>query len=219
MARVIIDDRWLRTAEDGTVPSSAAKRSLANTKDLAKARVPEKWRTSIYGTGKRWRVRWYVADSDGKNIQKSRYFEKLSDAESFKAAMEDDIRAGRYRDPNAGHHLFRVVAEEWPQSKVDIKDVTLGRYTYVYPQWGDVLLSGITVKDVQSWVNDLVAGNYKTELPLDKHGVMRKPKPLSPSSIKNIVRVVMCSVLDFVVKHDYLAENVIDKVITPKRVK
>lgn len=129
MARVIIDDRWLRTAEDGAVPSSAAKRSLANTKDLAKARVPEKWRTSIYGTGKRWRVRWYVADSDGKNIQKSRYFEKLSDAESFKAAMEDDIRAGRYRDPNAGHHLFRVVAEEWPQSKVDIKDVTLGRYT------------------------------------------------------------------------------------------
>lgn len=224
MARVIIDDRWLRTAEDGTVPSSAAKRSLANTKDPIKARVPEKWRTSIYGTGKRWRVRWYVTGSDGKNIQKNRHFEKLSDAESFKAAMEDDIRAGRYRDPNAGHRLFRVVAEEWLRSKVDIKDVTLGRYmrdmrVYVYPQWGDVLLSGIAVKDVQSWANDLAAGNYKAELPLDKHGVMRKPKPLSPSSIKNIVRVVMYSVLDYAVKHDYLAENVIDKVITPKRVK
>ena len=221
MARVIIDDRWLRTADDDTAPSSAAKRSLANAKDPFKARVPQKWRTSIYGKGKRWRVRWYVAGDDGKTQQKSRHFDKLSDAESFKAAMEDDIRAGRYRDPNAGHKAFRVVAEEWLKSKLDVKEATLGRYSrdmrvYVYPRWGDVLLSGITAKDVQSWVNDLTTGDYKAELPVDKNGVMRKPKPLSPSIIKNIVRVAMYSVLDYAVKQDYLVENVIDKVTTPK---
>lgn len=61
MARVIIDDLWLKN--DGEVsPSAAAKRSLANTKDPMKASVPERWRSTRYGQGRRRRCRWYATE-------------------------------------------------------------------------------------------------------------------------------------------------------------
>nr|DAZ34126.1 MAG TPA: hypothetical protein [Caudoviricetes sp.] len=61
----MIDDRWLRNAEDGTPPSSAAKRALANARDPMRANVPVRWRTTQYGRGQRWRCRWYMPE-DGR---------------------------------------------------------------------------------------------------------------------------------------------------------
>lgn len=90
MARVMIDDRWLRNAEDGTPPSSAAKRALANVRDPMRANVPVRWRTTQYGRGQRWRCRWYMPE-DGRRVQKSKSFAKYADAEAFRAAMEDDV--------------------------------------------------------------------------------------------------------------------------------
>ena len=79
MSRIIIDDLWLKN--DGEVPPSAsAKRSLASAKDPFKANVPERWRATRYGQGKRWRCRWYMAGSDGRKRQKSKAFGKYSDA-------------------------------------------------------------------------------------------------------------------------------------------
>ncbi|WP_430392571.1 Arm DNA-binding domain-containing protein [Bifidobacterium pseudocatenulatum] len=63
-----------------------------------KANVPDKWRSALYGQGSRWRCRWYTL-RDGKRVQKSRNFAKLRDAEEYAAAIEDDIRRGKYRDP------------------------------------------------------------------------------------------------------------------------
>lgn len=104
---------WLRTAEDGAVPSSAAKRSLANQGSGKGSRTGEMAHQHIRTAAlARLLVRRRQRRQEHPEKQAS---EKPSDAESFKAAMEDDIRAGRYRcDPNAGHHLFRVVVIEWP---------------------------------------------------------------------------------------------------------
>lgn len=57
MARVSIDDLWLKDDADGNPPTATVKRSLANARDPMKAKVPEKWRTPRYGIGKRWRCR------------------------------------------------------------------------------------------------------------------------------------------------------------------
>lgn len=111
MARAFVDDRWLKNDEDGNPPSRAAKQSLANAKDPMKANVPGKWRSALYGQGSRWRCRWYTL-RDGKRVQKSRNFAKLRDAEEYAAAIEDDIRRGKYRDPQQELRIFRDVASE-----------------------------------------------------------------------------------------------------------
>ena len=170
MARVFIDDRWLKADADGTPPSASATKALANAKDPMKAKVPQKWRTSLYGTGKRWRCRWYVIDDDGVKQQKSKSFDLLGDAEEFSAALEDDVRRGRYIDPDGGDKLFSKVADSWLETKIDVKDSTLLRYKrelrcYILPKWGRKMLREITRGDLQRWVNSLTVGNYPAQLP------------------------------------------------------
>lgn len=216
MARVFIDDRWLKAAADGTPPSASATKALANAKDPMRARVPHKWRTSLYGTGRRWRCRWYVIDDDGAKQQKSKSFELLGDAEEFAAALEDDVRRGRYIDPDGGDVLFSKVAAAWEETKIDVKDSTLLRYkrelrVYILPMWGKKMLREITRGDLQRWVKALTVGNYPAELPNE-----RKPKPLAARSIRNIVKVVMAGVLDHAVENKLILDNPARSVKLPK---
>lgn len=215
MARVIIDDLWLRN--DGEVPPSAtAKRSLASARDPMKANVPERWRTTRYGQGRRWRCRWYAAGADGVKHQKSKAFLKYGEAESFAAAMEDDVRRGRYADPSDSERLFNSVGELWIKTKVDAKASTVNRYKdelrcYVYPKWGGCSLREITSQNMADWVVQLIEGTYPAELPNN-----RKPIPLSARSIRNIVKVVTAGALGYAVEQHWIAENVARHVKTPK---
>lgn len=215
MARVMIDDRWLRNAEDGTPPSSVAKRALANAKDPMRAKVPVKWRATQYGKGNRWRCRWYVAE-DGRRVQKSKSFAKYADAEAFRAAMEDDVRRGRYHDPHQENRLFADVAGEWLHGKLDLKASTRIRYerelrVYVNPRWGSSPLRAITRNGIQQWVEGLTTGDYPAEL---SDG--RSPRPLRPRSIRNIVKVVMAGVLEYARDQRWIVENPMDKVTIPR---
>lgn len=217
MARAFIDDLWLKNDSDGTPPSSAARKSLANAKDPFKAKVPEKWRTTRYGKYSRWRVRWYIIATDGVKKQKVKTFALLGDAEEFKAAIEDDVRRGRYHDPSQENRLFRDVAEEWAETKLDIKPGTLGRYkrelrVYVNPRWGDLSLREIQRSDLQEWVKSLTEGDYPAELPKNR----KHTRPLKPRSIRNIVKIVTGGVLGYAVENDWLTQNPLDKVVTPK---
>lgn len=139
MARVFITDRWLKKDSDGNPPTAAMKRSLANARDPMKANVPKAHRTTVYGRYDRWRCRWYAMDAPGRCVERTRTFAKLSEAESFQAAMEDDIRRGRYHDPRLGRRMFMELADEWIVSKADVKAGTLKRYrrelrVYVLPR-------------------------------------------------------------------------------------
>lgn len=149
-----------------------------------------------YGQGSRWRCRWYTL-RNSRRVQKSRNFAKLRDAEEYAAAIEDDIRRDRYRDPWQELRLFRDVACEWADGKMDIKPGTLGRYrwelrVYVNPKWGDRTLREIRRDELQQWVQQLTEGGYPAELPND-----HESKPLSARSIRNIVEVVMGCVMEF----------------------
>ena len=216
MARVSIDDLWLKDDADGNPPTATVKRSLANARDPMKAKVPEKWRTPRYGIGKRWRCRWFVIKPDGSKQAKTKVFDKLYDAEEFQAALEDDIRRGRYVDPNADQRLFQDVADQWIETKLDVKPATLGRYqrelrVYINPTWGGKTLREITPNELQSWVNKLSKGGYKAELP-----GKRKPRPLSPRSIRNIVKVVMAAVFEYAITNKWIRENPAKLVTTPR---
>ena len=218
MARVFIDDRWLKRSPDGMPPSLAATRALSAAKDPLKARVPEKWRTTVYGIGRRWRCRWLVTGNDGIRRQRSRSFERKCDAEEFKAALEDDIRRGRYMDPSGGDALFAKIAQSWLETKIDVKGSTLLRYKrelrcYVLPMWGGKMLREITRGDLQRWVNSLTVGNYPAQLP-----GKRQPRPLAPRSIRNIVKVVTAGILDHAVENKWILDNPARTVKLPKTV-
>lgn len=196
MARVWIEDLWLKDSEtilpNGMtarvpVPASARKSLAAYMKLPEKARVPEEFRTERYGTGKRWRVYWWGVEPDGKRKRKSKAFAERADAESYAAAMEDDIRSGRYVNPDDGNRSFNEVAQAWLASKNNLRGSSYFRYEkemrcYVLPKWGNRAISSIGEMDINEWVKELAEGRAPHEFVRKK--VM---KPLKAKSIKSIV--------------------------------
>lgn len=213
--KVTIDDLWLKNDDDGNPPSRAAKRSLANSRDPMKANVPEKWRKSRYGVGMRWRCHWTIV-KDGRRMQRVKQFARLAEAQEYAAAMEDDIRRGRYRDPRQELRVLDDVAGEWLASKVDLKPGTAGRYArelrlYILPKWGGMTLRELRPDILQEWVGQLMDGGYPAALPDG-----RDSKPLSARSIRNIMKVVLKGVFDYAVSNGWIGENPVDRVTVPK---
>ena len=213
--KVTIDDLWLKNDDDGNPPSRAAKRSLANSRDPMKANVPEKWRKSRYGVGMRWRCHWTIV-KDGRRVQRVKQFARLAEAQEYAAAMEDDIRRGRYRDPRQELRVLDDVAGEWLASKVDLKPGTAGRYArelrlYILPKWGGVTLRELRPDMLQEWVGQLMDGGYPAALPDG-----RDSKPLSARSIRNIMKVVLKGIFDYAVSNGWIGENPVDRVTVPK---
>ena len=77
MARAWVVDRWLKDAtaqngDGGTMkvpPPSSTTRALSNAdpfKPETLRKVPEQYRTKMYGQGRRWRVNWYETSGDGR---------------------------------------------------------------------------------------------------------------------------------------------------------
>lgn len=213
--KVTIDDLWLKNDDDGNPPSRAAKRSLANSRDPMKANVPEKWRKSRYGVGMRWRCHWTIV-KDGRRVQRVKQLARLAEAQEYAAAMEDDIRRGRYRDPRQELRVLDDVAGEWLASKVDLKPGTAGRYArelrlYILPKWGGMTLRELRPDMLQEWVGQLMDGGYPAALPDG-----RDSKPLSARSIRNIMKVVLKGIFDYAVSNGWIGENPVDRVTVPK---
>ena len=213
--KVTIDDLLLKNDDDGNPPSRAAKRSLANSRDPMKANVPEKWRKSRYGVGMRWRCHWTIV-KDGRRVQRVKQFARLAEAQEYAAAMEDDIRRGRYRDPRQELRVLDDVAGEWLASKVDLKPGTAGRYArelrlYILPKWGGMTLRELRPDMLQEWVGQLMDSGYPAALPDG-----RDSKPLSARSIRNIMKVVLKGIFDYAVSNGWIGENPVDRVTVPK---
>lgn len=110
--------------------------------------LPLTWKTSTRSHGplsieqtQRWRVSWWATLPDGSKKRSSKAFSPGADAESFAAAMEDDIRSGRYVDPADADRPFQSVALEWLASKNNLRGRSYLRYEndmtrYVLPKWG-----------------------------------------------------------------------------------
>lgn len=217
MANAWVFDRWIKTADDGTELGRTLRRKLISAADPSTVGVPMKFRTDRFGVGARWQVMWYTTDADGRRRLRKKSFEKFSDADSWRAAMDDDLRRGRYRDPNAGRKLFGEVAAGWIRSKVNLRASTAHRYErelrcYVLPKWGDMPVSAVTADALQTWVSELKGGTAPAVLPSDRMRVQ-----LAPSSIRSIVKVVCGGVLGYAVEQGWLERNPVERIALPKR--
>ena len=206
MSRVIIDDRWIKKDTP-----SRAKHMLNQAKNPLKARIPEQYKTSTFGQGARWRARWY---QQGKQHSKS--FNKREEAEAFKAAMEDDIRRGRYHDPRQESKPLQDIASEWIKSKVDLRQSTRDRYTlelsqYILPTFGQKSIGSITTRQIQDFVTQLQEGTY-TKAETRTH----ETRPLSARSIRSIIKIVFADVMQYAVENKWITSNPATGVNIPK---
>jgi len=222
MSRAWITDLWVKDARiampDGTVqktvPTAAQLKAITT--------LPEQFRTSKYGRGKRWRLAWYE-DQDGVQVQRARLFATKKDAELLQAELEDDIRSGRYIDPAMANRTFRDAAETWLSSKNRIKQSTWRRYrrelnNYVLPRWGSIQVGAITREAIDEWVQQLMVGDavYKFAVTNADSTRSRKPGRKAARYIQHIVGRTFGGVMRYTVTQGWIGRNPAQGVELPR---
>jgi integrase len=139
--------------------------------------------------GGSWRARY--RGPDGRERSKS--FQRKSDAERWLVHQRSLMARGDWTDPALGRITFGEYAEAWLESRADLKPKTRHQYQslmrlHIMPTWGTVPLAKITFEDLTQWVARLsLAG-------------------LGPSGIRQSV-FVMSAVLDHAVRSARIRSN------------
>ena len=108
------------------------------------------------GRGLRYRARW--RDPDGS--EKSKTFDRKSDADRFASKVEHDVNVGGYIDPHAGRVTVREYGQQWRVSQLQhaastARDVEGALRVHLYPALGDRPIGSVRPSDVQGWVAGL----------------------------------------------------------------
>jgi integrase len=135
---------------------------MAFVKDLwfTTTKNPETGETSRekskrHGKGKRWLAVW--VDPNGR--ERSRAFQKKTDADNHADSMSVDALRGDYIDPKAGEVLFGTVAERWFSSRV-VDPSSKIRYEQVYrlhvePHFARRQVKGLAPSQIQARIGEL----------------------------------------------------------------
>jgi integrase len=113
----------------------------------------KKVRTSRYGNGKRWCVRY--RKPAGGEARKA--FHRQVDAERFKASLEADALRGIWIDQQIARSLCKDMAERWFETTAPLKATTRKDYrslldTHVLPAFGSQRLADIDTLSIRGWV-------------------------------------------------------------------
>ncbi len=149
-------------------------------------------------TGKR-QVRWRDP-STGR--ERTKTFTRATDARAFKSQVENEINRGTYIDRTRGKTPFEEIADNWIESKVNLRLSTWTRdesylRNHVVSAFGEMAIATVTKTDVQSWVRDLQA------------------KGLAPATIRQCYRILN-SVMEDAVDHKYIVESPCRKISLPR---
>ncbi|RDI16382.1 tyrosine-type recombinase/integrase [Lentzea flaviverrucosa] len=158
-----IDDRWWQEKKDPV------------TKEVvrdAKGR-PVMEKSSRYGKGDRYRVRWKLPG--GKEDNKSFPDKQHKEAKAFKTQIENSLRTRTYVSPKAGDMKVREYAESYKngrspdeRSRASLDSLFACQ---VYPFMGDmslneVALDGTVIRNWLAWMNNIsgIAVNYQYQV-------------------------------------------------------
>ena len=119
----------------------------------------------------RWRARY--RGPDGR--ERSKTFDRRSDADRWLASIEVSKARGEWVDPALGRQTFASWAEEWSASIVDLRPSTLNRdlgivRVHLLPRFGSVPLARITNSMVRSFVSDTLATGEHSPATVRKMG-------------------------------------------------
>lgn len=112
-------------------------------------------RSTRYGIGKRWQVRYRDPAGESRN----RSFDRKVDAERFLIELSSQLLRGRYFDPRAGQILLTEYARSWLERQVlaptSRAAMDLRFRVHIHPAFGSTPLAQIQSVPVQRWVRDL----------------------------------------------------------------
>lgn len=105
----------------------------------------------------RWRARY--RDPSGK--QRSRTFDKKSDAQRFLAQTESEVIVGTWRDPELERIKYEDWVAEWWTTTVNLRPSTRKRdetylRNHVLPHFGNFELGELDPREIRRWVANLV---------------------------------------------------------------
>lgn len=111
-------------------------------------------RTSLYGKGNRYKVRYL--DPDGNERSESFPDKCRGQAEDFLHRVENELRRGSYVDPDAGRILLADYAERWVQAQTFdelTRETTESRLrSKIVPFFRGKELSAIRPTDIRGWL-------------------------------------------------------------------
>lgn len=206
MAKAWITDLWVKDAH-AQMPDGTKVRIQPTATDLKNIRtIPEHFRTTKYGKGRRWKVTWRETD----NTQRSLAFTTRTDAEHYLAELEDQIRTGKYIPPEYASQPFHTLATTWLTSKRHAQERTLGRYQrdlthHILPIWANTPINHITRQHIDTWVTSLTNGTAPTTT-----------RPLAPRTIRHIVAITFGGALRYAIDEGWLHKNPLARVELPK---
>jgi integrase len=149
-----------------------------------------KQRTARYGIGRRYQAVWY--DLDGR--ERTRSFERKTDADRHLAVTVTRQLSGDYVDPGAGRMTVRRFAEQWQAERLHVRPQTARRHAstlaqHVYPAIGEVPLGQVRRSTIQGFVAGLSA------------------KGLAPSTVRMVYKTVVVALFNAAVRDQLLATS------------
>ena len=111
-------------------------------------------------TVRQWRSGWQVRWRDPNGKQRTKMFTRKAEAKQFSNRIEVEKQRGTYVDPHRGKTVFGPWAEEWLQSKMNLRASSWARdesylRNHVQPEFGNVALARIDRLQIQAWVRSL----------------------------------------------------------------
>lgn len=161
------------------------------------AHIEDRARRQGRSGGKRWRVRYL--DVSGRERSKS--FDRKSDAQQFLTSVTADVLRGTYIDPSAGRMTLSVYADQWFTHQLHLKPNSRLMYeshlrNHIKPTLGEIPLANLQRSDVSTAV---------------KHWSLT----LSSATIKT-VHAVLSAILNDAVADERIVRNVASRVPLPR---
>jgi hypothetical protein len=126
-------------------------------------RITDRWydsdtkkKTDRHGKGLRWRARY--RGPDGRERSKS--FERKTDAQRFLAETDVAKNRGSWVDPRAGRIPFREWAAEYHAARIHLRESSRARdegylRLHVMPSFENIPIAKIERRAMQAWITEL----------------------------------------------------------------
>jgi integrase len=218
--RAGVEDRWHRALKLGEKVAQSAKSSRSGTwcTDGNHGNQGTLVASARHGRGKRWLARW--VDQEGN--ERSKAFDRKTEAQQHITDVTTAITTGSYADPRRAAATFATVAEEWFGSKSSLKPKTVAGYrslldVVVLPKWGNHRLRDIDHAAVQAWVSWLANDPAARQRPVKRvEGDCNRGMGLSPARVIQAFQV-LDQVLRYAVRSRYIAANPAGDVQQPRK--
>lgn len=105
-------------------------------------------------------TRWYARYRDPDGQQRTKTFDRKSDAERYLTGVESAKLVGSYVDPSRARITVADWATRWLEAQAHLKPSTRERYEgilreHLLPRWAKVRLADVSHAEIQAWVTQL----------------------------------------------------------------